>query len=183
MWIVWNSVKIFLFSSRSKELMGAKVSGFFKDVAKSAAKGATSFVLGKVPIIGAPVANWINSKYAHGGKVHHGEFHLRADGGLIPPAVKDMPVKPINTASQLIATIKQFPEEAKKAGLTVQDVKAAVAAPEAPVQKKRGGRRKKSESDKMKRGGRRMTHVPAAFKHGGQLYEHHQKILATPSIF
>jgi len=156
--------------------MGAKVSNFVKDVAKTAAKAGTSWVLGKVPIIGTPVANYLNSQYKHGGLVNHGEFHLRADGGLVPPVAQGLPVKAMNSAKDLIAALKKFPEQAQKAGLSVEEVKAAASA---PVQKKRGGRRKKSESDK----GRKMKHVPAAFKKGGQLYEHKMKVLATPSIF
>lgn len=164
--------------------MGQKVSGFFKEVAKTAAKAATSFALGKVPVIGDALANKINSMYKHGGKVK--PF---ADGGEVQKFAK--PTQDINTPAQLIAAIKKLPEEAKKAGLSVDDVKEAVADAkkgEAPVAtpapaiatdaKKRGGRKKKakkakgyhSESDEdmvelhpSKANGGRVNLVPSIF--------------------
>lgn len=155
--------------------MGQKVSNFMADVAKTAAKAGTSFVLGKVPIIGTPVANWINSKYAHGGMVR-----LKADGGpVVPPeaTASGLPVKPVNTAAQLISVIKKFPDLAQKSGLSVAEVKEAVKGPDT---KKRGGRKvhRRSPSDVG-----RHHHIPAAYKRGGQVYEHLMKVAATPSVF
>ena len=132
--------------------MGAKVGKFFVDVAKTAAKAVTSHVLGKVPIVGNAAANWLNSQYKRGGQVR-----CFADGGFVPPEAKGLPTKEINTPAQLIATIKQFPDEAKKAGLTVAMVKEATAEgmgksvstpvqPEEPV----------AEAPKMKKGGKKQ---------------------------
>lgn len=176
--------------------MGAKVSNFFKEVAKTAAKAATSFALGKVPVVGDALANKINSMYKKGGKVK--PF---ADGGEVQKFAK--PTQEINTPAQLISVIKKLPEEAAKAGLSVSDVKEAVAdakkgevqavAPVAstavPVEaKKRGGRKKKAVVEKSpnekteakKRGGRKKkvdtVELYAAKAHGG-------RVNLTPSIF
>jgi hypothetical protein len=119
--------------------MGAKVSGFIKDVGKAVAKGATSFVLGKIPIVGSAAADWINKQYAKGGKV------IRfADGGV----VSDKPKMTINTPAQLIALVKKVPELAEKHGLTPELIREEVAKAkegEVIVAKKRGGRAKKSK--------------------------------------
>jgi hypothetical protein len=122
--------------------MGNKVGNFFKEVAKTAAKAATSFVLGKVPILGTPLANKLNSMYKAGGQVK--PF---AEGGV----VFAKPTQAVNTAAQLIAVIKKLPEEAAKAGISVEDVKKAVAEQkegQAVVDaKRRGGRKKESSGD------------------------------------
>ena len=144
--------------------MGAKVSGFVKDVAKTVAKAGTSFVLGKVPVIGTPVANWINSKYAQGGMVK-----AFADGGV----VSDKPKMVINSAAQLISLIKKVPEIAQKHGLSESVVKEAVAsAKDGEVQvKRRGGMMKKGlkgEDSVMLRAGGGGHGVPA-FARGGRV--------------
>jgi hypothetical protein len=163
--------------------MGAKVSQFFKDTAvaglKALGKGVTSFVLGKVPIVGSKVADWINSKYAKGGRLH--KF---ADGGLVE-RLKEAGAKTqvINTPAQLISAINKFPEIASKAGLTVEMVKeGAKEAKQAPgnVQSKMADANvaeiQPVEPPKMKRGGRRhkkheqMEHVEEMHHaHGGMM--------------
>ena len=110
---------------------------------KAAAKGATSFVLGKVPIVGSMAADYLNSKYARGGKVCN-----FADGGMVKKLeAKGLKTQEIKSEADIIKAIKQFPEAAQKAGLSVQDIKdakeeakASAPAPEAP-QMKRGGKK------------------------------------------
>jgi hypothetical protein len=82
-----------------------------------ALKGVTSGVLGAVPFIGSHLADYINSKYAVGGDVAVGE---KPD---VPPGTK---MKEIKTPAQLKKLIQDYPEEAKKAGLTVEKVDAEV---------------------------------------------------------
>lgn len=141
--------------------MGAKVSGFVKDVAKVAAKAGTSFVLGKIPVIGTPVANWINSKYKAGGRVV-----AMADGGV----ASNKPKMVINSAAQLISLVKKVPEIAEKHGLSPELIREEVAkAKEGEVAvKARGGRMKKGlkgEDSVMVRTG----HEPAHFARGGRV--------------
>lgn len=148
--------------------MGNKVGGFFKEVAKTAAKAGTSYALGKIPIIGDALANKINSMYKKGGKVK-----AFADGG----EVAGKPTQAVNTPAQLMAAIKKFPDEAQKAGLSVAEVKEAVAEAKSgavpvaqPVEaKKRGGRKKKAAKADM------VELMPAKAKGG--------KVNLTPSIF
>jgi hypothetical protein len=111
--------------------MGAKVSGFVKDVGKAVAKGAISFVGGKIPYVGPLLANKINEQFAKGGKVM-----CMADGGVAGPKMA------INSPAQLISLIKKAPEIAQKFGLSEAMVKDAVAeAKNGEVQvKRRGGR-------------------------------------------
>lgn len=96
--------------------MGGAVKGFFKGVAKA----VVSHVGGLVPVVGTPIANYINSKYAKG------SFDVGSIGVAIPDG---QGVKPINTPAQLKALVEKFPEEAQKAGLTkdmiTQEVKDA----------------------------------------------------------
>jgi hypothetical protein len=81
-----------------------------------------------IPVVGPALAQGVNSLYAKGGKVMP-RFEA---GGEVPAGFK---AKVINTPAQLIAVIKQFPAEAAKANLSVQDVKDAVAE----VKMARGG--------------------------------------------
>jgi hypothetical protein len=125
-----------------------RIKDFAKEAAifalKAAAKGATSFVLGKVPIVGSMAADYLNSKYARGGKVCN-----FADGGMVKKLeAKGLKTQEIKSEADIIKAIKQFPEAAQKAGLSVQDIKdakeeakadAPASAPEAP-QMKRGGK-------------------------------------------
>lgn len=142
--------------------MGAKVSGFVKDVGKAVAKGAISFVGGKIPVVGPILANKINEQFAKGGKVV-----AMADGGVAGPKMA------INSPSQLISLIKKAPEIAQKHGLSVADVQDAVASAkegEVPV-KRRGGKMKKGlkgEDTVMVRAGGGGHGVPA-FARGGRV--------------
>ena len=95
--------------------MGGKVSTFLADVGKKIAKGATSAVGNMIPVVGPALADGLNSLYKGGGKVK--PF---AAGGEVPDGFK---AKPINTASQLAALVKKFPDEAADAGLTLAEVK------------------------------------------------------------
>ena len=144
-----------------RTVMGAKVSGFVKDVAKTVAKAGTSYVLGKVPVIGTPVANWINSKYAMGGKVV-----ALADGGI----ATDKPKMVINSAAQLISLVKKVPEIAQKHGLSESVIKEAVAkAKEGEVAtKKRGGKMRKGEGGVMIHSGG-GGHGVGSFARGGKV--------------
>lgn len=147
--------------------MGNTVKRFVVEVGKAAAKGATSFVLGKVPFIGTPLANKINSLYAEGGAVA-----AIAGGAPVPAGMSKMV---INTPQQLLNLVKKEPEIAAKVGLTVEKVQegidkakegAAVAA------KARGGRMKKGlkgEDKVMVRAGGGGHGVPA-FAHGGRVH-------------
>lgn len=145
--------------------MGAKVSGFVKDVAKTVAKAGTSYVLGKIPVVGTPVADWINKQYAKGGMVK-----AFADGGV----VSDKPKMVINSASQLISLVKKVPDIAQKHGLSESVIKEAIAKAkegEAVVAKRRGGMMKKGlkgEDSVMVRAGGGGHGVPA-FARGGRV--------------
>jgi len=97
--------------------MGNAVKSFAKFVAKSTISAAGNLV----PVVGGPLASYINSKFAQGGVI----------GGLpsgieLPEGAKE---KLIKTPAQLKALVKANPEDAQKAGLTVemidQEVKAA----------------------------------------------------------
>jgi hypothetical protein len=119
--------------------MGGRVTSFVKDVAvsglKSLAKGATSFVLGKyIPYVGGPLADKLNSLYAEGGMIE----------SRVPESLPEgFKPKAINTEAQLVSLVKKFPEQAMKAGLTVEEIKA-----KAPEMKKGG------KVAKMKKGGK-----------------------------
>jgi hypothetical protein len=108
--------------------MGGSVSSFIGNVAKTVAKGATTALGGMIPVVGPALAQGVNSLYKKGGKVMP-RFEA---GGEVPAGFK---AKVINTPAQLIAVIKQFPAEAAKANLSVQDVKDAIAE----VKMARGG--------------------------------------------
>lgn len=142
--------------------MGAKVSSFVADVGKAVAKAGTSFVLGKIPVVGSAAADWINRQYAKGGKVI--PF---ADGGV----ASDKPKMVINTPAQLIALVKKVPEIAQKHGLTPELIKEEVAKAkegEVAVAKKRGGRAKGKGKGKGKKEDRVMLeHEAPAFARGG----------------
>lgn len=143
--------------------MGAKVGRFFVEVGKAAAKGVTSFVGNKVPILGPIVANKLNSMYAAGGKVV-----ALADGGIVPAGMKKLTV---NTPSQLLAVVKQNPEIADKVGLSVEEVKEGIKQAkegQAVPMKRRGGRMKKGlkGEDSVMVG---VGHEPAHFARGGRV--------------
>ena len=93
--------------------MGNAVKSFVKTVAKAAISGAGS----AIPIIGGPLASWINSKFAKG-------CYDIGNPGVDTEGHK---TKAVNSPAQLIALVKSNPEEAKKAGLTVDMIKDEVA--------------------------------------------------------
>lgn len=95
--------------------MGASVGKFVASVGKMALKGVTSGVLGAVPFIGSHLADYINSKYDVGGEL-----------GAKPDVPAGTKMKEIKTPAQLKKLIQDFPEEAKKAGLSVEKVDAEV---------------------------------------------------------
>lgn len=139
--------------------MGAKVSSFVKDVARSVAKGAISFVGGKIPYVGPLLANKINEQFAMGGRVS-----CMADGGIAGPSMA------INSPAQLISLIKKAPELAQKAGLSVDMVKEAIASSkDGQVQvKRRGGMmKKKGDSVMVHMGG--GGHGVSCFARGGKV--------------
>jgi hypothetical protein len=100
--------------------MGQKVGRFFVEVGKVAAKAATSAVGAMVPVVGTPIANYLNSKYAVG----TGDLKAGVPVGVNVP--EDAKVKAINTPAQLQALVKEYPKEAAKAGLTVDMIKNEV---------------------------------------------------------
>ena len=93
--------------------MGNAVKSFAKAVAKAAISGAGS----AIPIIGGPLASWINSKFAKGA------YDIGNPGVDIPDGAK---TKAINTPAQLKALVKANPEEARAAGLTVDMITTEV---------------------------------------------------------
>lgn len=103
--------------------MGQKVGRFFVEVGKVAAKAATSAVGAMVPVVGTPIANYINSKYAVGTANLQAGVPVQLQG-KIPDDAK---IKEINTPAQLQALVKEFPKEAAKAGLTVDLIKQEVS--------------------------------------------------------
>lgn len=120
--------------------MGASVSNFASNVAKSVAKAGTTALGNMIPIVGPTLAGAINSAYKNGGQVTALEM-----GGIVPEGFK---AKVIDTPQQLMTLVKQFPTEAKKAGLSLGIIKEAVA--NAPEMMKRGGRKKKVVRQKQK---------------------------------
>jgi len=144
--------------------MGGSVSSFIGNVAKTVAKGATTALGGMIPVVGPALAQGVNSLYKKGGMVMP-RFEA---GGEVPAGMK---AKVINTPAQLISIIKQFPEEAMKANLSVQDVKDAVAElkGEAPA-RGRGGeapaRGRGGEAPAMARGGMSMMPGQRAMARG-----------------
>jgi hypothetical protein len=133
--------------------MGGAIKKLAISAGKAILKGATSFVLGKVPVIGTPVADWINNKYANGGAV-----------GMEVPIPPGFKAKPLNSAKDVINLINAFPDEAKKAGLTVEMVEQATSNfknDEASNFKKKGG------AVMMKKGG--AMGEPKLNKEGGAI--------------
>lgn len=96
--------------------MGGAVSTFFSNVGKTVLKGAISGVGGVIPIVGPALANHINSKFRHGGKVH--KFAL---GGTLKNLPPNVVTESINSAEGLRELIRQYPNEARLAGLSIAD--------------------------------------------------------------
>ena len=93
--------------------MGNAVKSFAKFVAKATIGAAGALV----PVVGGPIASYINSKFAKG------SYDIGTPGVAIP---EDRKTKEIKTPAQLVTLIKEFPKEAQKAGLTVEMVKEEV---------------------------------------------------------
>jgi hypothetical protein len=91
-------------------------------VAKFVAKAVISAGGNLIPVIGGPLASYVNSKFAKGAY----DVGTLPTGVELPEGAKQ---KLIKTPAQLKALVKQYPDEAKKAGLTVemidQEVKEA----------------------------------------------------------
>jgi len=115
--------------------MGGAVSSFGKFVAKAVITAGGALV----PVVGGPLASYINSKFAKGC------YDIGTPGVPLPEGAK---VKQITTPAQLTSLVKQYPEEAKKAGLTVEMIKEEVK--EAKEQAKAvGGMVKAFKQDKI----------------------------------
>lgn len=95
--------------------MGNAVKSFAKFVAKSTISAAGALV----PVVGGPLAGYINSKFAKG------SYDIGTPGVPIP---EDRKVKEVKTPAQLVSLVKEFPKEAQKAGLTVEMIKEEVQA-------------------------------------------------------
>lgn len=93
--------------------MGNAVKSFAKFVAKSTISAAGALV----PVIGGPLASYVNSKFAKG------SYDIGTPGVPIP---EDRKVKEVKTPAQLVSLVKEFPKEAQKAGLTVEMIKEEV---------------------------------------------------------
>jgi hypothetical protein len=93
--------------------MGNAVKSFAKFVAKATISAAGA----AIPVVGGPLASYINSKFAKG------SYDIGTPGVPIP---EDRKVKEVKTPAQLTALVKEFPKEAQKAGLTVEMIKEEV---------------------------------------------------------
>jgi len=98
--------------------MGQKVSNFISNVGKSILKAGVSAVGSFIPYVGPTLANAINSQYRHGGKVH--KFAMGGRLKNIPDGLKE---KAINSKAELLKLIKKYPNEARLAGLSEEDLK------------------------------------------------------------
>jgi hypothetical protein len=95
--------------------MGNAVKSFAKAVATVVAKSAITGVGGMIPVVGGPLASYINSKFAKG------SYDIGAVD--VPAGAK---TKIIDTPAKLVQMIQKFPEQAQKAGLTTEMVKDEV---------------------------------------------------------
>jgi hypothetical protein len=93
--------------------MGGTAS-FIKDVGKGIVKGTISAAGSFVPVLGKPVADAINSRFATGGNIGDTK---------VPEGYK---AKTINTVSQLETLVKKYPEIAKKHNLSVDVIREHV---------------------------------------------------------
>jgi hypothetical protein len=114
--------------------MGASAGKFATNVAKSAAKAATTGVLSyAIPFFGPLIASGINSLYAEGGDVQALNDKIKS---MAPEGAK---FKQINSADALKQAILDHPAEAKKAGLTADKIDMAVAKVEEQKAMAKGG--------------------------------------------
>ncbi len=127
---------------------GSVIKNFFINVGKAIAKGLTKAVLGRVatritgtPVLGNSLADAINSLYAvgaedlgKGGK----DFDVNKINKSIMDAFPDQDkFQAINTKADFLALVKDFPKEAKKAGIKEADLPTA-SAPTVAVMAKGG---------------------------------------------
>jgi len=98
--------------------MGQKVSNFFKAVGTTILKAGVTAAGSFIPVVGGPLASYINSKYKKGGMVRK-----CAAGELLLP--KGVVRRAISSPAGLIALIRQYPNEARLSGLTLEDVSLA----------------------------------------------------------
>ena len=88
---------------------------FIKDVGKGIVKGTISAAGSFVPVLGKPIADAINSRFATGGDV--------GSSIKVPEGFK---AKTINTVSQLEGLVKKYPEIASKHNLSVDKIREHV---------------------------------------------------------
>ena len=88
---------------------------FIKDVGKGIVKGTISAAGSFVPVLGKPIADAINSRFATGGDV--------GSSIKVPEGFK---AKTINTVSQLESLVKKYPEIASKHNLSVDKIREHV---------------------------------------------------------
>ena len=107
--------------------MGGSVGKFAEGVAKAGAKAATTAALTyAIPIFGPFIAMGLNSLYAEGGPVKPFDVD-KINDKVKAIAPDDAKFKVINSPEALKKAIQDHPVEAKKAGLTIDKVDAAVA--------------------------------------------------------
>jgi hypothetical protein len=100
--------------------MGGAVGKFIGGVAKIALKGATSAVLGGIPYVGSTLAGAINGLYAEG----TGDLKAGLPANIkLKEGEKGIA---INTPAQLKDLVNKFPDQAKKAGLTIEKIDEGV---------------------------------------------------------
>jgi len=100
--------------------MGGAVGKFIGNVAKTALKGATSAVLGGIPYVGSTLAGAINGLYAEG----TGDLKAGLPANIkLKEGEKGIA---INTPAQLKDLVNKFPDQAKKAGLTIEKIDEGV---------------------------------------------------------
>jgi hypothetical protein len=90
--------------------------GVVASAVKWVAKRAVEGIGAAIPVVGGPLASYINSKYSTG-SFDIGAMGIKKED--IPDGVK---IKPINTPTALKAFIKANPEASTKYGLTVEMV-------------------------------------------------------------
>lgn len=95
--------------------------GVVASAVKWVAKRAVEGIGAAIPVVGGPLASYINSKYSTG-SFDIGAMGIKKED--IPDGVK---IKPINTPTALKAFIKANPEASTKYGLTVEMVDKEVA--------------------------------------------------------
>jgi len=144
--------------------MGQKVSNFFSNVGKTILKAGTSAVGSFIPYVGPSLANYVNSQYKKGGKVS--KF---AKGGILENVPAGVKRRAVNSVEGLRALVRQYPNEARLAGLSEEDIHPA----EEQVGREevydlgyegQGAGRKDVQYQKRKKGG--AMEVPAC-AHGG----------------